>query len=73
MYAEPELTYKFFNKEIQNTNFDFLRSLENQDKIKEAISRIDKAFKKKLTPAHQHKKEYFVKYKQELTNKIEKK
>jgi hypothetical protein len=71
MFAEAEQAYTFLNTKSSATNFEFyiIRSLENQGKLKEAITKIDKVLKTKLSPAQ---KEYFIKYKQDLMNKSKK-
>jgi hypothetical protein len=68
MFAEAEQAFTYFNKEYKDSMFDFyvIRSLENQGKVKEAITKIDEVLKTKLSPAQ---KEYFIKYKQDLINK----
>lgn len=68
MFVEAEQAFTYLNKEYKDSMFDFyvIRSLENQGKVKEAITKIDKVLKTKLSPAQ---KEYFIKYKQDLINK----
>lgn len=71
MFTEAEQAYTFLNTKTPTTNFDFyiIRSLENQGKVKDAITKIDKVLKTKLSSAQ---KEYFIKYKQDLVNKSKK-
>ena len=71
MFKEAEEAFAYLNLEQSNTTFDFyiIRSLENQGKVKEAITKIDGILKTKLSSAQ---KEYFIKYKQDLVNKSKK-
>lgn len=72
MFSEAIEVFSFINKDYKKSVLDFyvINSLENQEKFKEAIAKVDLVLKGKL-PADQ--KEYFVKYKQDLTNKLDKK
>ena len=69
MFKEAKDVFSFINEEYNNPTFDFyeIRSLENLGEIKQAIAKIDTVLKRKLTAVQ---KEYFVKYKQELANKL---
>jgi len=70
MFSEAIKAFSFITKEYKNTTFDFyvINSLENQGKFKQAIAKIDLVLKGKLSA---NQKEYFVKYKQDLTNNLE--
>jgi hypothetical protein len=72
LFAEAKEAFTFINKEYNNSTFDFyiIRSLENMKEYKNAISKIDVVLKSKLTA---DQKEYFIKYKADLTKKLEKK
>ena len=72
MFNEAKDAFSFINIKYNNPTFDFyeIRSLENIGEIKQAITKIDKLLKRKLTAVQ---KEYFIKYKQELTKKVVKK
>lgn len=72
MFSEAKDAFLFINKEYKNTTFDFyvINSLDNQGKLKDAIAKIDLVLKGKLSS---DQKEYFVKYKQDLVNKLDKK
>jgi hypothetical protein len=71
LFAEANDAFTFINKEYNNSTFDFyiIRSLENMKEYKKAISKIDAVLKSKLTA---DQKEYFIKYKADLTKKLEK-
>ena len=72
MFKEAKDAFSFINEEYNNPTFDFyeIRSLENLGEIKQAIAKIDKLLKKGLTAVQ---KEYFIKYKADLTKRLEKK
>lgn len=71
LFKEANQAFSFINKEHNNSTFDFyiIRSLENMNEPKKAIQKIDKVLKRKLT---KDQKEYFIKYKQDLMNKLTK-
>lgn len=72
LYKEANEAFTFFSKDSDDTTLKFyvIRSLENQGKLKEAISKVDAALKGKLSI---DQKEYFIKYKQDLAKELEKK
>jgi hypothetical protein len=72
MFKEANDAFSFINKTYNNSTFDFyiIRSLDNIGETKQAISKIDNVLKRTLTVAQ---KEYFIKYKVELTKKVKKK
>lgn len=72
LFEEAYDAFTFLNKDLNNSNFQFyiIRSLENQSKFKEALAKVDVILKGKLTA---NQKEYYIKYKVELTKKLEKK
>ena len=72
MFVEAKEAFTLFNKQYKNVTFDFyiIRSLESMGKNKQAIDHIDKVLKQKeITPAQ---KEYFIKYKLEISSKLPK-
>lgn len=72
MFSEAIDGFSFINKDYKKPTLDFyvINSLENQGKFKEAIAKVDLVLKGKLSP---DQKEYFVKYKQDLANKLDEK
>jgi hypothetical protein len=72
LYKEAYDAFSFIGKDSDDTTLKYyvISSLEEQGKLKEAISKVDAALKGKLSVAQ---KEYFIKYKQDLTTELEKK
>lgn len=72
MFAEAKDVFTFINKEYKNSTFDFyiVRSLENLGEIKQAITKVSSILNGKLS---KDQKEYFLKYKQDLTKKLDNK
>jgi hypothetical protein len=72
LYKEAYDAFSFISKDFDDTTLKYyvISSLEEQGKLKEAISKVDAALKGKLSAAQ---KEYFIKYKQSLTTELEKK
>ncbi len=72
MFKEGFEAFTFFSRSSDNTTFKFyvIRSLENQGKIDAAIAKVNSVLKGKLSIAQ---KEYYIKYKLDLTKKLEKK
>jgi hypothetical protein len=72
LYKEAYDAFSFIGKNSDDTTLKYyvISSLEEQGKLKEAISKIDEALKGKLSA---DQKEYFIKYKQDLTTELEKK
>ena len=69
LFSEAHDAFTFLNKDLNDSNFQFyiIRSLENQGKLKEAITKVDRALKGKLS---KDQKEYYLKYKVDLTKKL---
>jgi hypothetical protein len=72
MFKEGFEAFTFFSRGSENTTFKFyvIRSLENLGKIDAAIAKVNSVLKGKLSIAQ---KEYYIKYKVDLTKKLEKK
>jgi len=72
MFKEAFEAFTFLGRGSENSTFKFyiIRSLENQGKIDAAIAKVDAILKEKISA---DQKEYYIKYKVELTNKLEKK
>ena len=72
MFKEGFEAFTFFSRGSDNTTFKFyvIRSLENQGKIDAAIAKVTSVLKGKLSIAQ---KEYYIKYKVDLTKKLVKK
>jgi len=72
LYKEAYDAFSFIGKDSDDTTLKYyvISSLEEQGKLKEAISKVDAALKGKLSA---DQKEYFIKYKQDLTTELEKK
>jgi hypothetical protein len=72
LFKEAYDAFTFLNKDVNNTTFQFyiIRSLENQGEFKEAIAKVNTALKGGLSAGQ---KEYYIKYKTDLTKKLEKK
>ena len=70
LFKEAKDAFTFINKKYNSSTFEFyiIRSLENTGEYKQAIEKVDKVLKGKLT---KDQKEYFLKYKQELIKKQE--
>lgn len=72
MFKEGFEAFTYFSRDSENTTFKFyvIRSLENQGKITAAIDKVSSVLKGKLSI---DQKEYYIKYKTDLTKKLEKK
>ena len=72
LYQEAYDAFSFIGKDSENLTLHYyvISSLEEQGKLKEAIVKIEAVLEGKL-PANQ--KEYFIKYKQDVTKELEKK
>lgn len=72
LFKEAKEVFTFINKEYKSSTFEFyiIRSLENTGEYKQAIEKINKVLRGKLT---KDQKEYYIKYKTDLTKKIVKK
>lgn len=71
LYEEAFEAFSFISKDSEDTTLQFyvINALERQGKLKEAIAKIDGVLKNDL-PANQ--KEYFLRYRQELSDKLKK-
>lgn len=72
MFKEGFEAFTYFGRDSENTTFKFyvIRSLENQGKITAAIDKVSSVLRGKLSA---DQKEYYIKYKTDLTKKLGKK
>ena len=69
MFKEGFEAFTYLSRSTENTTFKFyiIRSLENQGKITAAIDKVSSVLRGKLSA---DQKEYYIKYKTELTKKL---
>jgi len=72
MFKEGFEAFTYFSRGTENTTFKFyvIRSLENMGKIEAAIAKVNSVLKGDLSKGQ---KEYYIKYKTDLTKKLGKK